>query len=98
MPGGTPSAAGGRDLPHATCPRFVPMKSLEIAHRWMTVAYDDVGTGLPVVLLHAFPLDRAMWAPQLGPLSAAGFRVLAPDLPESGRTTPNSEAFTIERA
>jgi pimeloyl-ACP methyl ester carboxylesterase len=74
------------------------MKTLEIAHRWLTLAYDDVGTGLPVVLLHGFPLDRQMWAPQLGPLSAAGYRVLAPDLPEFGRSTPTSEAFTIERA
>ena len=73
------------------------MKTIELAHRWMTVAYDDVGTGLPVVLLHAFPLDREMWAPQLSALAGAGFRGLAPDLPEFGRSTPGSEAFNIDR-
>src|SRR5262245_21922222 len=74
------------------------MKTLELAHRSMTVAYDEMGTGLPVVLLHAFPFDRAMWAPQLGPLSAAGFRVIAPDLPEFGDSTPGGDVITIERA
>ena len=48
------------------------MKTIEIGHRSMTVAYEDVGTGLPVVLLHAFPFDREMWTPQFGPLAAAG--------------------------
>ena len=31
-------------------------------------------------------------------VAAAGFRVLAPDFPEFGETTPGSEAFTIERS
>jgi pimeloyl-ACP methyl ester carboxylesterase len=74
------------------------MKTLELAHRSLTVAYDDVGSGLPVVLLHAFPFDRQMWALQLGPLSEAGYRVLAPDFPEFGGSTPASDAFTIENA
>jgi len=29
------------------------------------IAYDDVGSGLPVVFLHAFPLNRTMWEPQV---------------------------------
>ena len=42
--------------------------------------YADVGAGgPPLVLLHAFPLHSAMWAPQLACLSA-GRRVIAPDL------------------
>lgn len=85
-------------MPVLSLPGILSMKTLEIGHRWMTVAYDDVGTGLPVVLLHGFPLDREMWAPQLGPLSAAGFRVVALDLPEFGRSTPGCESFSIERA
>jgi pimeloyl-ACP methyl ester carboxylesterase len=32
------------------------------------IAYDDVGSGLPVVFLHAFPLNRTMWDPQIGAL------------------------------
>jgi 3-oxoadipate enol-lactonase len=30
------------------------------------IAFDDIGSGLPVVFLHAFPLNRTMWEPQLG--------------------------------
>jgi 3-oxoadipate enol-lactonase len=34
------------------------------------IAYDDLGTGLPVVFLHGFPLNRTMWDPQVGALVA----------------------------
>jgi 3-oxoadipate enol-lactonase len=51
-----------------------------------------------VVLLHAFPFDHEMWMPQFQPLADAGMRVIAPDLPEFGETTPGSEVFAIERA
>src|SRR5688500_4518352 len=71
---------------------------IELSHREMTVAYEEMGTGLPVVFLHAFPFDRAMWTPQLAPISAAGYRVLAPDFPEFGESSPGSDAFTIDRA
>ena len=44
------------------------------------LAYSDSADGSPVVLLvHAFPLNRSMWDPQLGPLRARA-RVIAPDL------------------
>ena len=34
----------------------------------LELAYDDVGSGMPVVFLHAFPMNRTMWAPQLSAL------------------------------
>jgi pimeloyl-ACP methyl ester carboxylesterase len=74
------------------------MKTLVLEHRFMSLRYEDVGTGVPVVLLHAFPFDHTMWAPQLQPLANAGTRVIALDLPEFGESTPGSEVFTIERA
>ncbi len=40
--------------------------------------------GPTVVLLHGFPLDRLMWRMQLGPLTGAGYRVVAIDLPGFG--------------
>ncbi|BDG60825.1 alpha/beta fold hydrolase [Caldinitratiruptor microaerophilus] len=40
----------------------------------------------PVVLLHAFPLNRTMWSPQVETLEAAGFSPLAPDLPGFGES------------
>jgi pimeloyl-ACP methyl ester carboxylesterase len=59
------------------------------------IAYDDVGTGIPIVLLHAFPLDRTMWAPQLGALVAHG-RCIAPDFRGLGRSSVVGP-FTMDR-
>jgi 3-oxoadipate enol-lactonase len=50
------------------------------------LSYDDVGSDLPIVFLHAFPLDRSMWAPQVGALVRQG-RCIAPDLRGLGATT-----------
>ena len=38
----------------------------------------------PIVLIHGFPMDSAMWQPQVATLTAAGYRVSAPDLPGFG--------------
>jgi pimeloyl-ACP methyl ester carboxylesterase len=46
--------------------------------------FDEAGTGRVLVLLHAGIADRSMWSEQLEPLAAAGFRVIAPDLPGFG--------------
>jgi 3-oxoadipate enol-lactonase len=48
--------------------------------------YDELGKGLPVVLLHGFPLCRQMWAPQMTALADAGYRVICPDLPGFGES------------
>jgi pimeloyl-ACP methyl ester carboxylesterase len=32
------------------------------------IAFDDIGSGIAVVFLHAFPLNRTMWEPQVGAL------------------------------
>ena len=40
---------------------------------------DTGGAGRPVVLIHGWPLSGASWSKQIGPLSAAGFRVVAYD-------------------
>jgi pimeloyl-ACP methyl ester carboxylesterase len=62
------------------------MKAKSTTGRWME--YDDHGQGMPVVLLHAFPFARGMWAPQVAALRSA-HRVLTPDLPGFG----GSEGF-----
>jgi pimeloyl-ACP methyl ester carboxylesterase len=54
----------------------------------MQLAYDDRGVGLPVVLIHGFPLCRRMWEPQVEPLTKVGYRVICPDLPGFGETSP----------
>ena len=45
-----------------------------------------------VLLLHGFPELAYSWRHQVGPLGAAGFHVVAPDLPGYGRspTSPTS--------
>ncbi len=55
-----------------------------------TVGYDDVGTGLPVVLLHAFPLNRQMWAETSRDL-AEDYRIIMPDLRGFGATDGTPE-------
>lgn len=59
------------------------------------IAFDDIGSGLPVVFLHAFPLNRTMWEPQLGAL-VAECRCIAIDFRGFGdsRAAP---PFTVDR-
>ncbi len=59
----------------------------------ITIGYDDVGSGVPVVLLHAFPLNRQMWAETSRDL-AAEYRIITPDLRGFGATS-GTAAVTI---
>jgi pimeloyl-ACP methyl ester carboxylesterase len=49
--------------------------------------YSEQGAGLPLVLLHGFPFDAAMWDAQVADLREVA-RVLAPDLPGFGASPP----------
>ena len=49
------------------------------------IAYTDEGAGRPVVLLHAFPLNRTMWEPQI-PAFARRVRVISVDLRGHGES------------
>ncbi len=53
----------------------------------ISVAYDDLGTGLPVVLVHGHPFNRSMWRPQAERFSLEGYRVVTADLRGYGETT-----------
>ena len=59
------------------------------------LAYDECGAGLPVVLLHGFPHDRTLWAPQLGAFVDA-CRCIAPDLRGFGESRVEPP-FTMDR-
>lgn len=59
------------------------------------IAYDDIGGGEPVVFLHAFPLNRTMWAPQTSAL-AGEWRCLTIDTRGFGES-PASFPFTVKR-
>lgn len=43
------------------------------------LAYDDYGSGFPLVLIHGHPFNRSMWRPQVEAFEA-DYRVIAPDL------------------
>src|SRR5436190_22250807 len=47
----------------------------------------EAGAGWPLILLHAFPLEAAMWRPQLECVPQ-GWRFIAPDLRGFGRFLP----------
>src|SRR3990172_5148420 len=49
------------------------------------ISYVDRGAGVPVLLVHGFPLDHTMWAAQVNAL-ADHCRVIAPDLRGFGKT------------
>jgi pimeloyl-ACP methyl ester carboxylesterase len=59
------------------------------------VEYDEAGQGKPVVLLHAFPLSRAMWRPQAEAL-AGTCRLLVPDQRGFGGTSPFPGTPSVE--
>ena len=53
----------------------------------MTIGYSDQGKGTPIVLLHAFPLSKSMWQPQVDAL-AGSYRVMTIDFRGHGESTP----------
>jgi 3-oxoadipate enol-lactonase len=59
------------------------------------LAYEDAGQGLPLVMIHAFPLDRRMWKPQIGGL-VPQCRCISPDLRGFGESSV-VPPFTMDR-
>ena len=62
-----------------------------------TLAYDEQGSGLPVVLIHGFPLNRKMWQPQVDILARSGYRVICPDLQGFGESRLCEQSMTMPR-
>lgn len=62
--------------------------------RELEMAYDEAGSGPPVVLLHGYPFNRSMWSEQVAALSA-NYRVITPDLRGHGETTVTDEPATM---
>jgi 3-oxoadipate enol-lactonase len=58
------------------------------------LAYDDVGRGDCVVLIHGHPFDRTLWQPQVAALRK-DFRVLAPDLRGFGQSPVTPHLVTM---
>jgi pimeloyl-ACP methyl ester carboxylesterase len=63
---------------------------MDLVWKGATARVREVGDGPPVVLLHGYPLDGAMWSGVARALSPR-FRVLKPDLPGRGETPAPSD-------
>lgn len=59
------------------------------------IAYDDLGKGQVILLIHGYPLNRHMWAPQLSELSKSA-RVLTIDLRGHGESEMVEGTNTME--
>ena len=56
------------------------------------IGYDDSGgAGVPVVLLHGFPLDRTVWDEQRAALTAAGARTIASTCAAAASRSPATD-------
>jgi len=58
------------------------------------IAYERYGSGIPLVLVHGYPLDHTIWNPVI-PLLESSFDLILPDLRGFGqsRLSPNSYLF-----
>src|SRR5947209_1478545 len=63
----------------------------------INIAYDDHGMGLPVLFLHAFPLNRNMWEGELTTLlSEERYRLVTLDWPGFGESDIAADVSTME--
>jgi pimeloyl-ACP methyl ester carboxylesterase len=78
MPSPEPDEPGAAPAPEAPEPGQAPAPTPEPPPPPVPPAATS-GAGTPLVLLHAFPLDGRMWAPQVEAL-AGSYQVIVPDL------------------
>ena len=60
------------------------------------LAYNDQGSGQPVVLIHGFPLDGASWEKQAHALLQAGYRVITYDRRGFGSSSQPSVGYDYD--
>ncbi|MBI5354340.1 MAG: alpha/beta hydrolase [Chloroflexi bacterium] len=60
----------------------------------VTIAYDRLGKGSPLVLIHGFPLDHTSWN-EVAPLLEDKFDVILPDLRGFGQSTNVESIYSI---
>jgi 2-hydroxy-6-oxonona-2,4-dienedioate hydrolase len=70
-------------------------RRVEVGGRW--VRYREAGRGCTVVLVHGLAMSADYWHRTAPAVAAAGFRVLAPDLPGYGRTEGPEEGLGVSR-
>jgi len=60
------------------------------------IYYEDVGEGFPLVLLHPWPTDHAMWMLQV-PVFSENYRVITPDSRGLGKSDKPETGYSLER-
>jgi 3-oxoadipate enol-lactonase len=60
-----------------------------------TLAYDEAGSGLPLLFIHGYPLNKDIWAPQVSGLADAA-HVLAPDLRGCGESEVTPAPYSMD--
>ena len=68
-----------------------------IEHRGVWIAFEESGTGLPIVLTHSFLCSGEMWREQV-PALAGDHRVINVDVRGHGRSGPVTAPFTLDDA
>jgi 3-oxoadipate enol-lactonase len=59
-----------------------------------TISYSRLGKGMPLVLLHGFPLDHRIWE-DIAPRLTSQFDLILPDLRGLGRSTSNKAGYSV---
>ena len=58
------------------------------------LAYEEMGQGIPVLLVHGYPLDHTIWIPVAEGLKQDA-RVILPDLRGFGKSPDSNEIYTM---
>ena len=69
---------------------------MEIEIEGIKINYSDEGEGLPIIFIHAFPLNRTMWDAQVAALRSR-FRVITPDLRGFGKSAAPAGPYAMDR-
>jgi 3-oxoadipate enol-lactonase len=70
------------------------MTSIRINH--INLAYTDVGSGPPIVLIHGYPFNRSLWTEQADALRSK-YRVVTPDLRGFGESDSSQGPATMNQ-
>ena len=62
----------------------------------INIDFSDEGAGLPIIFIHAFPLNRTMWSDQVAALCSR-FRVITPDLRGFGNSDAPAGPYTMDQ-
>jgi pimeloyl-ACP methyl ester carboxylesterase len=62
----------------------------------VNIAFSDQGQGDPLIFLHAFPLNRSMWDPQVQAL-VKRYRIVTVDLRGHGESDAPLWRYTMEQ-